>query len=74
MRQNKDSIHIMIRIIIILSFLEFIAQILLKYAIKNNIYIVFGILAYALVGYVYYIGLKENKFGTIVTSREVIGI
>ena len=55
----------MIKIIIILSLLEFIAQILLKYAIKNSVYIIFGVLAYALVGYVYYIGLQDNKFGTM---------
>lgn len=65
MRQNKYSIHIMIKIIIILSLLEFIAQFFLKTAIKYNIYLIFGILAYALVGYIYYIGLLDNKFGTI---------
>ena len=65
MRQNKYSIHIMIKIILILSLLEFIAQILLKYAINNTNYVIFGVLAYALVGYVYYVGLKNNKFGTM---------
>lgn len=55
----------MIKIIFLLTILEFIAQILLKYSIKNANYIIFGILCYALVGYVYYIGLKDNKFATM---------
>ena len=62
----------MITYIIILTFLELLAQILLKYGLNNKLISYFGILTYAIVGYVYYLALKENKFATISMSWHLV--
>ena len=51
---------------------ELAAQFLLKSGIQNKIALVSGIFVYALVGYIYYLGLISNKFGALSISWHVM--
>tara|TARA_B100000963_G_scaffold361975_1_gene401509 strand:- start:6874 stop:7182 length:309 start_codon:yes stop_codon:yes gene_type:complete len=61
----------MISYIIILTIFELIAQILLKFGLNNKLLVYAGIFIYGFVGYIYYLALRENKFGTISMSWHI---
>lgn len=62
----------MLTYIILLTILELLAQIVLKLGLKNNILLYLGVFIYSIVGYVYYLALKENKFATISLSWHLV--
>ena len=56
----------MIDFVIILSILEICAQMFLKMAMNNRkIFILIGVVLYGLTGYIYYLGILKNKFGSM---------
>lgn len=56
----------MIDFVIILSILEICAQMFLKTAINNRkIFVLIGVFLYGLIGYIYYLGILQNKFGSM---------
>lgn len=56
----------MIEFVIILSLLEIFAQFFLKIAVNNRkIFILIGVFLYGLIGYIYYLGILKNKYGSM---------
>lgn len=62
----------MINFVIFLSILELTAQFFLKVAKKRYIYITIGVLLYAFIGYIYYLGILKNKFGSMSLAWHVM--
>ena len=62
----------MFEYIIILTLLELCAQFLLKLGLNNKVLISLGMIFYAIVGYIYYLGLKKNKFASMSIAWHVV--
>ncbi|MBI96601.1 hypothetical protein CL656_05595 [bacterium] len=62
----------MFEYIIILTLLELCAQFLLKLGLNNKVLITLGMIFYAIVGYIYYLGLKKNKFANMSIAWHVV--
>ena len=62
----------MIFYIIILTIGELLAQFLLRMGITNKHMIPLGMFVYSIVGYVYYLGLIENKFASLSILWHVV--
>ena len=62
----------MIFYIIILTIGELLAQFLLRMGITNKYMIPLGMFVYSIVGYIYYLGLTENKFASLSVAWHVV--
>ena len=62
----------MIEFVIILSVLEICAQMFLKASMNNRkIFVLIGVFLYGLIGYIYYLGILKNKFGSMSLAWHV---
>ena len=62
----------MLNYILLLTIGELLAQFLLKAGLKNNLFILCGMFVYALVGYIYYLGLQKNKIASMSIAWHVV--